>query len=101
MLPVLEMVCKKLNTEIMKWASQTKYERGSQVQSLQTGSVLLAYKLLLPVELAEWDGAWLLRWEKEKWDKQLSSPAFNQSSTRGTEESNATNSSAFPEKPAQ
>lgn len=42
MLPVLEMVCKKLNTEIMKWASQTKYERGSQVQSLQTGSVLLA-----------------------------------------------------------
>lgn len=41
MLPVLEMVCKKLNVEIMKWAFKTKYECGSQVQSLQTGSVLL------------------------------------------------------------
>lgn len=58
------------NSTLGSWneLSKTKYERGSQVQSLQTGSVLLVLKLLLPVEL-EWGGVWLLRgemgWETE------------------------------------
>lgn len=76
-LPVLEMVSQNhrivgyaRNSTLRSWneLSKTKYERGSQVQSLQTGSVLLVLKLLLPVEL-EWGGVWLLRgemgWETE------------------------------------